>query len=63
MGLLMPETMLIDPILDEVMPVQDTVVTRPYSMDVMRDGNEYEATDPTSWRLLLIAPEREMASV
>jgi len=59
----MPETMLIDPILDEGMPVQDTVATRLYAMDFMRDGNEYEATDPTSWPLLQITTLYGMASV
>jgi hypothetical protein len=59
----MSETLLIDPILDGEVRMQGNGVLCVYAMDLMRDENDCEAADPTSWPLLLIAPHYELESV
>jgi hypothetical protein len=63
MGLLMSETMLTDPILDDRIWVRDNLVARVYAMDFLLDVAEFEDTEPTSWPLLLVAPEHAMTSI
>jgi len=63
MGLLMAETMLIDPLLDDGMPAQDTVATRLYAMDAVRHETGFEAVRQTSWPLPQLTPPYEMADV
>jgi hypothetical protein len=61
MGLLMSDTTLIDPLLDDTFRLQDDLVEYAYATDVAHD--EGETADPPSWPLLLIWPQHQMASV
>ena len=67
MGLLMSDTTLIDPVLDDTCRLQDSLVEYVYATDLVREDSEYEApeptADPTSWPLLLIWPQQQMAHV
>jgi hypothetical protein len=63
MGLLMSDTLLIDPMLDATFRLQDDLVEYVYATDLVRDEYEHEAADPPSWPLLLIWPQHQMASV
>ena len=47
MGLLMSDTVLIDPMLDDTAWMRDTVSDWAYAMEADRDAYEYEAAGPT----------------
>jgi hypothetical protein len=67
MGLLMSDTTLIDPILDDMCRLQDSLVEYVYATDLVCDESESEASEPTaeptSWPLLLIWPHQQLAHV
>ena len=46
MGLLMSDTGLIDPMLDDIAWLRDTVSDWAYAMEADRDACEYEVADP-----------------
>ena len=46
MGLLMSDTMLIDPLLDDTMRLRDGLGAWAYAPDAARDVYEHEAADP-----------------
>ena len=46
MGLLMSDTLLIDPALNETMPLLDSLSELAYANDAARDIHEHEAADP-----------------
>jgi hypothetical protein len=47
MGLLMSDTLLIDPMLDDTLRLRDGLSEWAYAMDAARDRYEHEAVDPT----------------
>ena len=47
MGLLMSDTVLIDPMLDETLRLRDGLGAWAYATDVVGDPYDYESADPT----------------
>jgi hypothetical protein len=47
MGLLLSDTVLIDPLLDETMRLRDGLGEWAYALDIAGDPYDYEAADPT----------------
>ena len=50
MGLLMSDTMLIDPTLDETMRLLDNLSDLEYADDAARESYEHDGTDLPAWR-------------
>jgi len=48
MGLLMSDTMLIDPLLDETLRLLDGLSEWAYTLDATRDRYEHETVEPTA---------------
>ena len=48
MGLLMSDTLLIDPMLDETLRLRDGLSEWAYGLDVARDPYDHEAVGPTA---------------
>ena len=46
MGLLLSDTVLLDPLLDETLRLRDGLGAWAYAPDVARDPYDYEAADP-----------------
>jgi len=49
MGLLMSDTVLIDPLLDEILRLPDGLGEWAYTLEMSRDAYEYQATASTEW--------------
>ena len=49
MGLLMSDTVLIDPLLDETLRLRDGLGAWAYALDLGRDRFEHEAPGPSEW--------------
>jgi hypothetical protein len=47
MGLLLSDTTLIDPMLDDTLRLLDYLSEGPYAMDAARNPYQHEAADPT----------------
>ena len=47
MGLLLSDTMLVDPLLDDTMWLRDGLGAWAYALDVASDPYDHEAVDPT----------------
>ena len=61
MGLLMSDTLLIDPLPDDTLRLRDRLSTWAYTLDVASDSYDYEAADPTEWPRLVF-PTAAVAS-
>ena len=54
MGLLLSDTMLIDPLLDDTMRLRDGLGAWAFATDDARDGHDHEAADLIEWPRLTV---------